>query len=164
MKTIYLTLILSFLFLNNCKDEPDSNERGQNLLNFYLLSQPPFLRPNYCGQPQLMLEEGVTYNITLEPGKRYWFDYAVRSQAISSKRYRLTIDKNSNTELVYVVQNCTQSFTPDPSIPKIKNASQIVYEDESLSYTNNAGFHSDLRFFLEVKEGDYNISLIFEQF
>lgn len=160
MKTIYITLILSFLFLNNCKDEPDSNERGQNLLNFYLLSQPPFLRPNYCGQPQLMLEEGVTYNITLEPGKRYWFDYAVRSTGgnNTNKKIRLTINITTGTNFDLDSNNC--SYPIDESrpfvIPKSSTSDQVIYE---LSIWRGKALNSII-----LNSGDPNITLSFEIF
>lgn len=160
MKTIYITLILSFLFLNNCKDEPDSNERGQNLLNFYLLSQPPFLRPNYCGQPQLMLEEGVTYNIKLEPGKRYWFDYAVRSTGgnNTNKKIRLTINITTGTNFDLDSNNC--SYPIDESrpfvIPKSSTSDQVIYE---LSIWRGKALNSII-----LNSGDPNITLSFEIF
>lgn len=162
MKTIYITLILSFLFLNNCKDEPDSNERGQNLLNFYLLSQPPFLRPNYCGQPQLMLEEGVTYNITLEPGKRYWFDYAVRSQVDSNVRnkFRVFIDKESNANLDYHSKSCYNVQDSGAVTPVSISSNQIIYEHESFRYTSV----NDLTFYLVSISENQNISIRFIQF
>lgn len=159
MKTIYITLILSFLFLNNCKDEPDSNERGQNILNFYLLSQPPFLRPNYCGQPQLMLEEGVTYNIKLEPGKRYWFDYVVGSESVTAnKKIRLTVNVIPETNLSLGSNDC--SFPIDESrpfvIPKSSTSNQVIYE---LGIWNGTVLSS-----LILNSGDPNITLSFEIF
>jgi hypothetical protein len=74
MKMFHLILLSFSLILVSCKD--DKAIRRHRDLSFLLgLFEMGFFKPNYCSPPQLLLEEGKTYNITLEAGKRFWFDY-----------------------------------------------------------------------------------------
>jgi hypothetical protein len=78
MKMFHLILLSFSLILVSCKD--DKAIRRHRDLSFLLgLFEMGFFKPNYCSPPQLLLEEGKTYNITLEAGKRFWFDYDLRS-------------------------------------------------------------------------------------
>ncbi len=73
MKTILLllTLITSVFLSSNCIDEErGSRKRGQNY-TIGSLVMAGFFRPNYCSAPEILLEEGKVYNITLEPGKKF---------------------------------------------------------------------------------------------
>ncbi len=165
MKTVLsILLISSLLVLSNCKDEErESRKRGQDQFLFSIAMAGTF-KPNFCSAPELLLEEGKVYNITLEAGKRFWFDYAIRSTGNIQKRFRLTITKDSSTELDYFVKNCAQNSSPGASPPKVNSPTELVYEDESLSYSNNASINANLRFFLDGKAGNSNISFVFVQF
>jgi hypothetical protein len=163
MKACYLILILISLFVNSCKD--DKAIRRHRDLSFLLgLFEMGFFKPNYCSPPQLLLEEGKTYNITLEAGKRFWFDYAIRSQGFSKKMYRLTINKELNSTIDYQLKNCRSQ--PDLGTRKIVSSSptQIIYESESFSYSSDSDSNAHYRFFIESNLADTNLSIFFNQF
>jgi hypothetical protein len=159
-----IVFLISFLGLGNCSEEKSANEIAKDNLIFYLLSYPEFIRPSNCSRPEILLEEGEIYNITLEEGKRFWFDYAVRSQGISSKRYRLTINKNEGIDVQYQLKDCHVSN--EQGVRKIIESSptQIVYENESFSYDGNKDSpNTNYRFFLNSTNVNTNVSIFFNQ-
>ncbi|TGK83137.1 hypothetical protein EHQ24_07440 [Leptospira noumeaensis] len=142
MKTILplLTLISSLFLFSNCIDEErESRKRGQNLF-IGSLAMAGFFRPNYCSAPEILLEEGKVYNITLEPRKKFWFDYAIRSKG-GNKKYRLTVNKDANTIVQYQLKACDLSNDQGERLIISSNSTQIVYENESFSYTDPSEQH-----------------------
>jgi len=165
MKRIILVLLLILNFSSCNNEERESRKRGQEQFIGSLIIGGLIFQPNFCEPPQLLLEEGQTYNITLEAGKRFWFDYAVRSQGETISRYRLTVSKDSSTELNHSDKYCPENSIPTPFIPKVNTSTLVVYEYDSQSYSEgDGGFEANRRFYLESKEGNPNISIIFMQF
>jgi hypothetical protein len=160
MKMFHLILLSFSLILVSCKD--DKAIRRHRDLSFLLgLFEMGFFKPNYCSPPQLLLEEGKTYNITLEAGRRFWFDYGFRSQG-DNRNHRLTINKNNSDEIGYQIKDC--GISNDLGERKIvsSNPNQIIYESESFGYTSNSNSNAtSTGFFLESKIRNATISISF---
>jgi len=158
--TILLLLILTLLECHNA--DRDEIKRGQE--QFFYFAALALYRPNFCEPSQLILEEGQTYNITLEEGKRFWFDYAVRLNGTSKSNFKLTINKEIDTFIDYQIKSC--SISNDQGTREIVSSSptQVVYESESFNIDYPGSSNIDARFFIESKTISTNVSLFFLQF
>jgi len=163
MKRITIIILFSLVLFECHNADRDEIKRGQE--QFFYFAALALYRPNFCEPPQLILEEGQTYNITLEEGKRFWFDYAVRSQGdISKNNYRLTINKNANATIDYQIKDCVISTDQGTREIISSSSTQVIYESESFRYDSPSSSRANYRFFLEPKTGSGSVSLIFAQF
>ena len=155
MKLYILTLVILLSFIS-CSDEKSSNEIARDNLSIVLLAiGRDLFKANYCEPPQLILEEGKTYNITLEEGKRFWFNFAVNSDdnKFVNKKIRLTINNSPGTTFDLDSINCSYSFNESGPfvVPKFKTSTQVIYE---LGIQRSNVYST-----LKILNGDPNLSL-----
>lgn len=128
MKSIQLLAMLASLLITaNCKDEePESRKRGQDQFLFSI-AMAGFFKPNFCSAPELLLEEGKVYNITLEPGKQFWYAYSVSSMfQENSKKLRLTITRSSNDNIKSINVPCDNSVENGDIRNPVTNAPTLL--------------------------------------
>jgi hypothetical protein len=128
MKKAYLILIFFLVF---CLDDKDSNKPSDGLM--LLLFQIYTWNIDYCPQPELIIEKGVSYPITLKEGELFWIDFHERrNQAndIPRRQYSLLVTKQEETDLQFKVK--AFCFENDNDIvrrePMSITPTEIIYE------------------------------------
>lgn len=155
MKLYILTLVTLFSFIS-CNDEKSSNEIARDNLSIVLLAiGRDLFKANYCEPPQLILEEGKSYNITLEAGKRFWFKFSVEleNNRFINKKIRLTVNHSPSSIFRFNSIGCSQPINESSQgvIPKSSSSNQTIYE-VSLS-------GSDVTDSLLLSTGDVNFTI-----
>ncbi|MCG9876292.1 MAG: hypothetical protein MH321_16060 [Leptospiraceae bacterium] len=113
MKRITIIILFSLVMLECHNADRDEIKRGQE--QFFYFAALALYIPNFCEPAQLILEEGQTYNITLEPGKRFWYAYTVTSEfRDSSKKIKLSIIRSNSIKIENINVPC-QAFSDEGS-------------------------------------------------
>ncbi|MCG9876293.1 MAG: hypothetical protein MH321_16070 [Leptospiraceae bacterium] len=158
MKRITIIILFSLALFECHNADRDEIKRGQE--QFFYFAALALYIPNFCEPAQLILEEGQTYNITLEPGKRFWFDFMVRSvnPNNTTKKIRLIVNKVTGTNFNLDSNNCSSPIDENGPfvIPKSSSSNQIIYE---LTIFRGRVLSS-----LILNSGDPNTTLSFEIF
>jgi len=153
MKRIIIIILFSLTLLECHNADRDEIKRGQE--QFFYFAALALYRPNFCEPPQLILEEGQTYNITLEPGKRFWFTFSVEleNNRFINKKIRLTVNHSPSSIFRFNSIGCSQPINESSQgvIPKSSSSNQTIYE-VSLS-------GSDVTDSLLLSTGDVNFTI-----
>ncbi|MCG9876295.1 MAG: hypothetical protein MH321_16080 [Leptospiraceae bacterium] len=145
MKRITIIILFSLALFECHNADRDEIKRGQDLFLFSI-AMAGFFRPNFCEPAQLILEEGQTYNITLEPGKPFYIDFDVRSKFGSNVLLdlELTINKDSTTSFDYISEDdCDSEVRPLPVKPFINDSTQVKLKSRAYGYSNGVGMNTD---------------------
>ncbi|MBM9546915.1 hypothetical protein JWG40_07795 [Leptospira sp. 201903074] len=156
-----LVLLISLFLFTNCSDEEaEIRERGQRS-TIVSLFMAGFFKPNYCSAPEILLEEGKVYNITLEPGKRFWFTF-VENQAFKQdyKKIRLTINRTTTQNIYLSRIGCEFTISNrDRGNPTSSTPTETIYEFDSYGSFDSTGF--EVGHFLEIENESANVSITY---
>lgn len=146
MKSISsLVLLISLFLFTNCSDEEaESRKRGQRS-TIVSLFMAGFFKPNYCSAPEILLEEGKVYNITLEPGKRFWFAYSVTPEfQESSKKIKLSITRVDGIKIDNINIPCQvpSNESNNTRVPTINLPNQLEFQISDISRYDSAGLNT----------------------
>jgi len=160
MKLYILTLVILLSFIS-CSDEKSSNEIARDNLSIVLLAiGRDLFKANYCEPPQLILEEGKTYNITLEAGKRFWYAYTVTPQfRDSSKKIKLSITRNNSIKINNINIPCQSSSNEveNTRIPTVDLPTQLEFQISDISRYDSSGLITG-----QVIKSDSNSNITFK--
>ncbi|MCZ8343408.1 MAG: hypothetical protein O9301_10280 [Leptospira sp.] len=166
MKTVLsILLIASLLVLSNCKDEErESRKRGQDQFLFSI-AMAGFFRPNFCSAPQILLEEGIASNLTLEIGKPFYIDFKDRA-LVNGKRFKfnITIVKDSTTIVDFFSEDdCKTEGRPNPQAPISEQPTQVLIEAEAWGYGKDGVGKDTYGYYLILKSGVNNLNISYTQ-
>ncbi|MCG9876641.1 MAG: hypothetical protein MH321_17835 [Leptospiraceae bacterium] len=158
MKRITIIILFSLALFECHNADRDEIKRGQE--QFFYFAALALYRPNYCEPPQLILEEGQTYNITLEAGKRFWFKFSANTDTVGliNKKIRLTVNYTLGTTFKLNGISCSSPINESSSgiVPKLSTANQSIYE---LTINSSNVFNT-----LILNAGDPNVTISYVLF
>jgi hypothetical protein len=137
-------LILLTLTLSHCQKE-EEYWKTSNDFKFFVLREILW-KQGHCPAPNLVLEKGVSYNVILKAGERFWFDFKERQEAdqFKFKNYTLTVSKQSSDKIGSRSGSCASTF--DSNLP-LYTGVEISAVEIQLKYTENG--NRQRGFFLE---------------
>lgn len=159
-KILNVLFIILFLFSSCSDEERESRKRGQDMF-IGSLAMAGVFKLNYCSAPEILLEEGKVYNITLEPGKRFWFSFA-ENQTFKqgSKKIRLTINRTTIENIYLSRTSCSISVSSGSrGNPTSSTSTEIIYEFDSYGSFDPTGFQ--VGHFLEIENTSASVSITF---
>ncbi|MCZ8239426.1 MAG: hypothetical protein O9346_13685 [Leptospiraceae bacterium] len=159
MKQVRITLILLCLLFFNCKS--DNKQKQFEYLTILLAAfELGLFKTNFCEPPQLLLEEGKTYYITLEAGKRFWYAYTVTPQfRDSSKKIKLSITRNNSIKINNINIPCQSSSNEveNTRIPTVDLPTQLEFQISDISRYDSSGLITG-----QVIKSDSNSNITFK--
>lgn len=138
-------LILIFLIctFNSCQKEEEYWKTSPELKLFVL--REIFWKQGSCPSPNIILEKGVTYNVTLKAGERFWFDFKDRrdSNDVKFKRYTLIVTKESGNDFgVKFSTDCSPNLIEQMSFSngELISATEVAFKHTTFG-NNPQGYH-----------------------
>jgi hypothetical protein len=95
----FIFIFFTFAIIGNCQKEEEYWKTSPEF-KLFVLREILWQQPN-CPSPNLILEKGVAYSVTLKAGERFWFDLKERKEnsAFSDKKYTIKVIKESQDEI-----------------------------------------------------------------
>ncbi|MCE9500007.1 MAG: hypothetical protein K8R21_05860 [Leptospira sp.] len=135
-----------------------TKDQNANDIFIYFLLYPP--QADNCPAPDLILEKGKTYSVTLKgSGQRFWIDYSTRIAATSESynTYNLFLTKDSQAEVkLNTTGFCRYPVTDTIEVkPTQSSAIQLQFQRELKGGMDNMR----IGFFFTLSSGSGSITL-----
>lgn len=154
MKRSTLSLLLLLTITLNCQKE-EEYWKTSNDFKFFVLREILW-KQGHCPAPNLVLEKGVSYNVTLKAGERFWFDFKERQEAVLRTNLKFTLKVVKTAGATVVKRSVSCDFSPTAG----ESESDTPNGTEEVNFTIETYGGSKEGFFLEIQSGNHEIQLM----